>query len=589
MASLPRLSESIIKSYIPDPYFARGKNYYRNGQISDTIRRGNVIEGDCQGSEYEPYRVKATLGSKSVESSECSCPIGGGCKHVVALLLAWHYQSGAFEERQPVGDALEEKGREELIALVREMIKREPELEYLIDLPLAGGKGGKKGKPVEVKVYRRQIQRAMSEPYDWRGVRDAVQEISTVVDIGDQYAKAEDWANAQTIYQVVVDEVLKDYESVEDEGEIGSEVDRAIEGLGECLAARADDPAARRELLRALFNVIKWDTNAGGLGVGDGAEDLLFKHAANNDYAEIRKWVEAEVKAQSKGGDEFSSKWRRDRWGNFLSELDARDKTADPETSLKRAKALGLHPQVFVILLELKRYDEAVEVAKKHLATSAWERIGTADKLEAAKRFDEALALVEAGLPGNTDDRLFEWLAVRYKKQGNKERALELQLIRWQKGRPSEKLYDEIAALAKTMRQWESMRPKLLSDLKARKQNDVLASIYLREKEWDLALAVAQSDDNPWWTGQNLKLVVAQGVEKERPEEAIDLYLEAAEKVISQQGRENYKTAAGYLQRVRDLFTALDQKEEWAQTIAVVRERHKNKPALKEELNRAKL
>jgi len=589
MASLlPRLSESIIQSYIPDPYFSRGKSYYRNGHISETVRRGNVIEGDCEGSEYQPYRVKATLGNKGVEGSECSCPIGGGCKHVAALLLAWHHQPGEFEERQPVGDTLEEKSREELIALVKEMVKRQPELEYLIDLPLAGGKGAKRGKPVDVKTYRRQIRRAMSGAEDWRDVSSAAHEVGMVVDIGDQFAEAEDWANAQAVYQAVIDEVLDEYESTHDEGDIASEAGRAIEGLGECLAANADDPAARRELLRALFDVIKWDTNAGGLGIGDGVEDLLFKHATDDDYAEMRKWIEAEVKALPTGGDAFSSKWRRDHWGSFLSDLNAHDKTIDPEKFLKQAKALSLHQQVFDKLLELKRYDEAVEVAKKHLAGSAWERIGTADKLEAVKRFDEALALVEAGLPGNTDDRLFEWLAARYKKQGHKERALELQLTRWQKGRPSEKLYDEIAALAKDMKQWESLRPKLLADLEGRKQSDVLAKIYLREEEWDLALAVAQQDTNPWGS-LNLKLEVAKVVEKERPEEAIDLYLEAVEKVISQQGRENYKTAASYLKRIRDLFTALNQKDEWVQAIAAVRERHKNKPALKEELNRAKL
>lgn len=587
MASLPRLSESIIQSYIPDPSFSRGQSYYRNGHISATVRRGNVIEGDCEGSEYEPYRVKVTLGSKNVESSECSCPIGGGCKHVAALLLAWHHQPDKFEERQPMGEALEEKSREELLALVREMIKREPELEYLIDLPLAAGKSGKKSKPIEAKVYRQQIRRAMSGAYDWREVRSAAHEIATIVNIGDQYAEAEDWANAQAVYQAVVDEALKEYESTHDEGDIASEVGRAIEGLGECLAARADDPAARRELLRVLFNVIKWDLKAGGLGMSDGAYDILLKYAAD-DYAEIRKWAEAEVKALPAGGEAFSSKWRRDHWGSFLLKLDAYDKTNDSEKFLKRAKTLGLHSQVFDKLLELKRYDEAVEVAKKHLATSAWERLGSADKLEAAKRFDEALALVEAGLPGNIDDRLFEWLAARYKKQGHTERALELQLTRWQKGQPFEKLYDEIAALAKEMKQWESLRPKLLADLEGRKQSDVLARIYLGEKEWDLAVAVARQDTNPWGS-LNLKLEVAMAVEKERPEEAIDLYLEAIEKVIAQQGRENYKTAAGYLKRVRDLFTTLDQKDDWARTIAVVRERHKNKPALKEELNRAKL
>ena len=82
---------------------------------------------------------------------------------------------------------------------------------------------------------------------------------------------------------------------------------------------------------------------------------------------------------------------------------------------------------------------------------------------------------------------------------------------------------------------------------------------------------------------------MAKASEKHRPEKAIPAYLDVAERLIQQQGRKNYDTAAGYLRRAHDLFTATKRSGEWNEFIANLRERYSKLPALQDELRKAKL
>jgi len=93
----------------------------------------------------------------------------------------------------------------------------------------------------------------------------------------------------------------------------------------------------------------------------------------------------------------------------------------------------------------------------------------------------------------------------------------------------------------------------------------------------------------PAWGRENLRLHVAQKSDKQRPEKAIPVYLDAAEKLIAQQGRKNYAAAAVHLRRARDLFSNIKRSDEWQTTIADLRQRHRNLPALQDELRKAGL
>ncbi|MEK7809545.1 MAG: SWIM zinc finger family protein [Chloroflexota bacterium] len=586
-SNLPSLSEKDVSEYISDPYFERGQQYYVGGHISDTIRRGSRIEGFCEGSEPTPYHVIVTFDDKGITGNSCSCPMGGNCKHVVALLLAWVHKPRKFEEREEIDSSLDNMGKEELIALVKEMVKRDPQSESLIDTPRPTK--GKRTSPVDPKIYRQRIRYAMrGNEDDWRGNSDAAQEIDSVVEIGDGFAEQEDWVNAQIVYQAALDEVLDEYMNTHDEGEISGAMGGAIEGLMKCLKARKEDTGARRELIRVLFDVIKWDLKQGGIGMSDGVpSDDLFRYADAADRAEIRNWIEAGVRSVSQ---KSYSNWERDAWGELLLKLESFD--GDDEQFLQRAKKLGLHRQVFEKLLELKRFDEAMKIARKHLVTSAWERLGIADMLEEAKQEDEARRLVEEGLPQNDDTRLFEWLAIRYERRKDFARALEMLLTRWAK-RPDEETYKKIKSVSPKVRDWKQLHDELFAELEKRKDFELLTRLCLLEKDLNAAWEACNKIERPMYGRMyvyaDARLGVAKASEKDYPERAIEIYTKEAQALINQQGRENYKAAANYLKRIRDLFSDLNQKGEWEKFISNLREQHRSKPALQDELKKAKL
>jgi hypothetical protein len=94
-----------------------------------------------------------------------------------------------------------------------------------------------------------------------------------------------------------------------------------------------------------------------------------------------------------------------------------------------------------------------------------------------------------------------EWVAEEYARRGDAASALELQLTRWQP-RPSMQLYETLEQLAKKLGQWASLRPRLLAELEQGPHPTLLADIYLRDKEWDAAWAVAENvkASMPAWT-----------------------------------------------------------------------------------------
>jgi uncharacterized Zn finger protein len=87
--------------------------------------------------------------------------------------------------------------------------------------------------------------------------------------------------------------------------------------------------------------------------------------------------------------------------------------------------------------------------------------------------------------------------------------------------------------------------------------------------------------------GTPLRVRVAEAAEDARPNDAIRLYREEAERLIEAQGRDRYATAAGYLDRVRRLYARLGRRAEWDALIADVRERHRRLRALQDELRKA--
>jgi uncharacterized Zn finger protein len=53
--TIPALSEATIRSHSSPESYDRGRSYYDHGAVSNMVVRGNLLQGDVEGSQYTPY------------------------------------------------------------------------------------------------------------------------------------------------------------------------------------------------------------------------------------------------------------------------------------------------------------------------------------------------------------------------------------------------------------------------------------------------------------------------------------------------------------------------------------------------------
>ena len=121
--------------------------------------------------------------------------------------------------------------------------------------------------------------------------------------------------------------------------------------------------------------------------------------------------------------------------------------------------------------------------------------------------------------------------------------------------------------------------------------------IALDEGEVELALQLLQAERQtedprigPYGSDNfNVGIQVAKAAEESHPQESIEIYQAYVEMRIEWRGRENYQVACQYLTSIRRLYQKLGKSDTWTRYIVALREQHRNLPALKDELAKAKL
>ncbi|MHB8629649.1 MAG: SWIM zinc finger family protein [Aggregatilineales bacterium] len=589
-----------IRARTNNQSFGRGQTYHRDGLIFDPIQRGDEIEAQCEASSQpEPYRVWAKLAANGIAETSCTClyEYGGDCKHIVALLLTYLNAPDRFDQRTPVADALAKRSKDELIALIHKMLKRAPDLQALVDLP-APGKTTRR-KPVDTTAFHKELRRAFRAEPEWGDVT-AAHTLQSVADTANEFAESGDWRGASAIYQTAVEETAEilDYQLPDDEGEFGDIVNTIVDRLSECLdqPELANNDDERRAILNALLSVYIWDSNMGGIGIGDMAEGYILRGVRQPDLSEIRQRIIAEQgrhKQREYGG------WAVQGYAEFLVQLDTLD-NIDPEVTLARLRDEGMYDLLVGKLLELRRTDEAVAVVEEFL-DAPYERLMELPRLVAAGRADDAVRLAEATLQSEYHEQLAGWLIEQYKASGNREAVLRL-LRQHMTMRPSEPTYAELKGAAEALGQWTKMRPVVVAELEKNDHLGVLTQIYLRDSEWDAAWATLAKFKQPKpspstfgmlingpWGYVALELEVVKRSASARPHLAIPVLIRHIRAEIDQRGREHYRTAVEYLLTVRDLYRQISDEAAYRKLVAELRTEFKQLRALQDEMTKAKL
>ena len=310
---LPRLTKAYVRGLTSEKSFERGESYYQDGAIMDPVRQGMELSAYCEGSEYEPYRLSVILAQGGVEDTSCTCPYdwGGICKHLVALLLTYVHNPEVFRVIPPLKEMLAQSSKEELIAIINRMIKREPELMAIVELA-AATQQGQAGKTVDVAAYRGQARRVLRHG----SPRSVEKEMRSLRDAASGLAEGGDLLNAGVVYQALLEEAINRYDdemlSMDEEGDIAVLVDELAQGLIECMKHSNADEDTRRAWLQCLLKAELNDVELGGIDLAPSARDAILELATDEEWA----WVEKRVRDKLTG----SQDWARKELENFLSQ-----------------------------------------------------------------------------------------------------------------------------------------------------------------------------------------------------------------------------------------------------------------------------
>ncbi|MBI5653025.1 MAG: SWIM zinc finger family protein [Chloroflexi bacterium] len=576
-----KLTPETIRRYVGDESFRRGNIYFRDGMIVHPRRADTTLKAECQGSRGNSYRVLVTLANDQITASECSCPIGGHCKHVAALLLTWLNQPADFRVIETTDHALARRDKDELIALIKQMLARVPDLESLLELPLPTGK--KSHRLVKPEVYRRQVAAAFRGSADeWGAETGIARQVDATLDIGSGFLEEGDCANAFAVFDAVAREVLENFGSFHDEsGDLSELVARAVDGLGGCLQAE-NDPTAREPILRALFEVYRFDVNYGGIGLGDAVPGWLLENTNATERKQIAAWVREAMRAPAR--DEWSRAWHQRVFGGLLLQLEA--DTLDDEAYIRICRESHRLDDLVARLLARGRVDEARRDAQ---AANDFELLGLADLFTRAQHAEIAAQLVAARAEQSNDTRLAEWLARHYESQRDPTPAL-IWARKLLDARPALAHYRQIRKLADPLGQWNVLREELLADLRRKNQFGVLTEIHLAENEISAAIeTVAHIQHGFGVVYPNLRITVAQAAEATHPRDALRLYASAAEKIIERRDRGFYARACEYLVCVRRLYQQIGEAETWSRYVQKIKEDTKAMRAFKAEMGKAGL
>jgi len=106
------LSIDILKQMATEQSFLKGEDYYDDGAVGERVYDNGILLGEVEGSNGDYYNVRLAINKPF--GYHCTCPYDweGICKHVVALGLAWLYNSETFigknEQQQPQKEELDE-------------------------------------------------------------------------------------------------------------------------------------------------------------------------------------------------------------------------------------------------------------------------------------------------------------------------------------------------------------------------------------------------------------------------------------------------------------------------------------------------
>lgn len=585
----PTLTEATIRELARSKSYNRGQSYYERGAVSDVVRRGETVQADVKGSQYQPYTVTIEFDDAGVARTNCSCPYdhGGICKHRVAVLLTHVRDPDRISHEQPIAEGIADADRDTLQDLLVELVDSRPEVAEWIELRLDTTDeetATSSQVSVNLESIRRQANRALPNP-GRQGHGDAyaeaermAEELGALIEQARRAIEANDGETALDVLEAITEEVADGRWA----GLLPHDIPSVYEVLGD-LSETFIEAILTADLTESERDdweqrLIEWDDQLRHF-----KGESTFAAAAD---AAIQGWDDERVQQAIQGGLDEGEFWDDDsRWYEqdiIAARLAVLERQGRTEEYLNLARAAG-QPQAYArMLVQDGRIEEAVDYGIERLSTPG-ALLELAKTLREHDRTQAALTVAEHGLTvdGLRKDTLAEWLRDRAASAGDSELALEAAVTAFETS-PSLRAYQAVEEIAGE--NWRRVRPDLLEFLRTqdpdRRTASRTAEVFLHEELYDEAIEVVDSSGHA-----SVVEPVVNAVLEERPQWAIGACKTQAEPIIENGQHGRYRTAVRWLERAGNAAQAAGELDEWRAYVEGLRDEHYRKYKLRPMLN----
>ena len=596
--------DAAIQAQCESRVWRRGCDLADSPALSDLMRAGHELFGSCEGSYGEPYQLKVRLEKGALASSSCSCPFEGGglCKHRVALLLRYAQSPDEFTATPSTGEMIGALKRDELNALLENLVSREPALlPTLVATYEARQSAAQNGEaaPDLRLTLRKALSKKGAEP--GRVALDLAAKKARDLEAHNSWDEAgEVWrvlleaiAAAAPRYDALLEvqeESYEDYYGEEDELEsinTGEEwSDQAVAGLERCLSAETVPPELRERWLRALWQAWQ-DTN----------DCTYFLLSQDGIYRVLQAatpalWSEVKATLMQELQSAYSDQSREETLTLLSYGL---EKHGEEARVVGLVRQYGSYRQRLALLMKEKNYGAAEALALENPGSQTPALLEVASDMEQAGETERALHLAQRAQKPSEFTRsptlaATEWLARFYLRHDRPAQAQREAAAHW-RVRPAQGSL-ELWKFAVSMNgDWDES----YNDLENAPEMTELLRLQLAILDGRAARALElyktlERREQPRFTE-----AVAGVCETDLPDQAVELYQQMGLNTMAQtqvrygNARALYREAAGYWKRARQLHRRLGTLDEWSEFIGDQREQNKRRPAFLDELKQAGL
>jgi uncharacterized Zn finger protein len=589
----PLITEKSIRALANAKSFARGQEYFRDGAVSEVIRRGKCVTAEVEGGDlYEVTILLGDDGDDAVADAECTCPYDwdGYCKHIVAVLLKLARGSDEVTECAPVADQIRALDRDDLARLLVKRLESDRGLASWIEAELAAmavrkaGTAGSGGKAViDTGPIRKQARLVLAGRYRRARYSDGyrsgsdVSELRDLVDEAIPFLESGDGLNALRVLESIADAFVDNW--IEQSAGSDEDMYELFADLGRLFAEAAlmgDIPADDRDAFKDAAE--DWQSRLSEYGVED-AFDVAIGALESG-------WDDPVLQAVLRGKGKKWPPSGKDGWVEAeltavrLRALEACGKT---EEYLRLARAANARGEYAVMLVKLDRAAEAVEYALK----SFKEPDEALELCKALRDADDAVTVAEAWLrlSGDRDDDtqdsvvpLAHWLREFAGASRKPDLALKAAVAAFQ-GSLSFEDFSAVKSWAGSG--WLELREQILVTLRRAKYADDRTEIYLSEGLVDDAVRSVDDDDFKFGTHDETLMRLAEMAHGSHADWVIKLAMTHATRIMEANDAGNYALAAQWLEKAALAHEAAGREDAWMACLDELIERHRRKHKLR--------